>query len=76
MLTMRKLKIDFQKNYMRKCIFLLIVFICTLLNSCIYEHVPEVIPKLVITGLADSSIVLPNSIQQYIATPIAKWTIN
>lgn len=51
----------------------LIIF--TLFYSCVYEKVPLVIPKLVLTGLVDSSIVLPNSTHQYIANPAAKWTM-
>ncbi len=52
----------------------LIIF--TLFYSCIHEKMPAIIPKLVITGPTDSLIVAPSSINQYIATPTAKWSIN
>jgi phosphohistidine phosphatase SixA len=60
---------------MKKTLLNLLIIFSLFLNACIYERVPVVIPKLVLTGLADSSIVLPNSTHQYIANPAAKWTI-
>jgi phosphohistidine phosphatase SixA len=42
--------------------------------SCTKEK-PVIIPKLEITGIADSAIVAVNSISQYIASPAAKWSL-
>lgn len=53
--------------------FLLLILI---IQACIYEKMPEIIPKLEITGLVDSLIVAPGFSNQYLAKPIAKWSIN
>jgi phosphohistidine phosphatase SixA len=60
---------------MKKTLPILLSIFGFFFYSCTYEKVPVVIPKLVLTGLADSSFVLPNSSQQYTASPAAKWTM-
>jgi phosphohistidine phosphatase SixA len=74
---MKKLKINFIKNiyYGPQFIFKYPLLIL-MLQACIYEKMPEIIPKLEITGLPDSLIVAPSSVNQYLAKPIANWSIN
>lgn len=56
-------------------IYLNFLFLILLLQACIYEKMPAIIPKLELTGVADSSIVALNSTNQFTATPAAKWTL-
>lgn len=58
---------------MQKRIYLFLIIICFTLYSCIYERVTVVIPKLSLTGPADSSIVAIGSVNQYLASTPAKW---
>ena len=58
---------------MKSKIALIAVIFSVLIYSCIDKKTEEVIPKLVITGLADSSLILPSSTSQFVAVPKAKW---
>ncbi|MES2795762.1 MAG: hypothetical protein V4683_07350 [Bacteroidota bacterium] len=57
------------KLYLIGFVFLMLFY------SCINKKTEVIIPKLEITGVADSVMVMPGSSQQYLANPTAKWTL-
>jgi phosphohistidine phosphatase SixA len=53
-----------------------LLFLIIILQACIYEKMPAIIPKLQFFGISDSLIIAPSSSNQYNISPAANWSIN